>query len=202
MAQLRNSECQFGLVSIVLHWAAAGAILAMLATAAAIMAAPSEEVEGARIQAHVWTGTSLYLIIAIRIVWSWLERRPVLLSASPTERSLARVVHAILLVLIALQLVTGPLGVWSGGWPVVAFDLFTIGSPFDGPQPWHDAIGEIHEYTGLAILFLVGLHVAGALKHALVDRDETLSRMLGMNRRPSEAGDSASADGAPQTTGS
>jgi cytochrome b561 len=167
-------------VSIVLHWAAALAIVAMLATAVGIMTAPSEEVEGARIQFHVWTGTSLYLVIGARVVWSWLERKPGLLSASPTERSLARLVHAVLLVLIALQLVTGPLGVWSGGWPVGAFGMFTIASPFDRPQPWHDAIGEVHEYTGLAIAVLVGLHVAGALKHALVDRDGTLSRMLGL----------------------
>jgi cytochrome b561 len=198
MAHLRNSDSRYGLVSIVLHWTAALAILAMLATAVGIMTAPDEEAEGARIQLHVWTGTSLYLVIAARIAWSWIERKPVVLSASPAERSLARVVHAALLVLIALQLVTGPLGVWSGGWPVAAFDLFEIPSPFAGPQSWHDAIGEVHELTGFAIAVLVGLHLAGALKHALIDRDDTLRRMLAVRRRGPDHADAASNEGAPE----
>jgi cytochrome b561 len=201
MAQLRNSEHRYGAASIALHWAAALAIGAMLATAVGIMTAPNEEAEGARIQLHVWTGTSLYLILAARVLWSWLERKPVLIAASPAERSLARIVHAALLVLIALQLVTGPLGVWSGGWPIGAFGMFTIASPFDAPQPWHDAIGEIHEYTGLAIAGLVGLHVAGALKHALVDRDGTLSRMFGLRvKDPLEAPAEPGASTAGATT--
>ena len=194
MGPLRNSERRYGLVSIVLHWAAALAILAILATAAWIMAAPSEDAEGSRIQLHVWTGTSLYLVIAARLVWSWLERKPVLLSGSRSERLLARFVHAALLVLIALQLVTGPLGVWSGGWPVGAFEAFTVPSPFAAPQPWHDTIGVVHKYTGFVIMLLVALHLAGALKHALIDRDDTLARILGFNDRNPEVAGAASSD--------
>jgi cytochrome b561 len=191
MAQLRNSDSRYGLILILLHWAAAAAIVALLATAVGIMTAPNEDVEGTRIQLHVWTGSLLYLVIGARILWSWIERKPALLSGSARERVLARFVHGALLTLIAVQLVTGPLAVWSGGWPVEAFDLFTIPSPFSGPQPWHDAIGEVHEYSGLAIFLLLSLHLAGVLKHALIDRDGTLSRMLGLRGGDRGAGDAA-----------
>lgn len=184
MAQLRNSDRRYGAVSIGLHWAAALAIIAMLATAVGIMAAPNEEAEGARIQFHVWTGTALYLIIAARIVWSWLERKPDSLQGKPGLTAAARLVHVVLLLLVTAQLVTGPLNVWSGGWPVSAFGWFTMESPFDGPQDWHDPMGEFHSITGLVIAGLVTLHVLAALKHHFLDRDGTVLRMLGLYGEP------------------
>jgi cytochrome b561 len=36
----------------------------------------------------------------------------------------------------------------------------------------------VHELLGFALLTLVTLHVVGALKHHLIDRDATLKRML------------------------
>jgi cytochrome b561 len=45
-----------------------------------------------------------------------------------------------------------------------------------------DMLKEAHEALNLALLALVGLHVAGALKHTLIDRDGTLRRMLPFGR--------------------
>ena len=38
--------------------------------------------------------------------------------------------------------------------------------------------------TGLTIGALVALHLAGVIKHAFIDRDNTLARMLGMAKDP------------------
>ncbi len=40
-------------------------------------------------------------------------------------------------------------------------------------------IGTVHFLVGYLLIVCVGLHVAGALKHHLIDRDGTLRRMLG-----------------------
>lgn len=181
--QWRNDDERYGAITVALHWLGAVSILAMLGTAAWIMAAPNEEIEGARIQLHAFVGATLYVIIALRIFWSWIERKPVLLSGTIAENSLARFVHSALLILIAFQLLTGPLNVWSGGWPVAAFNLFSVSTPFDGPQTWHDAIGELHRYSGFTIVLLLCVHLAGVLKHALIARDGTLSRMLAFKSR-------------------
>ena len=34
-----------------------------------------------------------------------------------------------------------------------------------------------HEFVGIVLLVLVALHVAGALKHKIIDKDDTLKRM-------------------------
>lgn len=184
MAQMRNDAARYGIVSITLHWLGALAILAMLATAGWIWNAQNDEVEGARIQLHASLGTLLYLVIAARILWSWIERKPDSLQDKPGLTAAARLVHVVLLLLVAAQLVTGPLNVWSGGWPVSAFGWFTIESPFDGPQGWHDPMGEFHSITGLVIAGLVTLHVLAALKHHFLDRDGTVLRMLGLYGEP------------------
>lgn len=184
--QWRNDERRYGVISVTLHWLGAFSILAMLATAVWMMAAPDEEVERSRIVLHASLGMMLYAIIAVRLAWSWFERKPDFLSGTALEKTFARVVHAAMLLLVALQLVTGPLNIWSGGWPIGAFGLFSIPSPFDGLRPWHDGIGELHRYSGFAIVLLVGMHLAGAFKHALITRDGTLSRMLGIGGQNAE----------------
>jgi len=198
MVQLRNDTARYGVVSITFHWLGATAILAMLATAGWIWNAPNDEVESARIQLHASLGTLLYLIIAARIVWSWIEHKPEPLQVEPGLTATARLVHALLLLLVGAQLITGPLNVWSGGWPISAFGWFTIGSPFDGPQDWHDPMGDVHSISGFVLAGLVALHVAAALKHQFVDRDGTVLRMLGLYREPNTEGRAANGDGAEE----
>lgn len=41
-----------------------------------------------------------------------------------------------------------------------------------------------HSTLGYLLVGVIALHVLGALKHHLIDKDETLRRMLGLRRRP------------------
>ncbi|WP_319005416.1 cytochrome b [Novosphingobium profundi] len=169
-------------MSIILHWLGAIAIIAMLVTAAGVFLAPNDEIAGARIEFHASTGMLLYVLIAIRILWSWFETKPNPLQPDRKLTVVIRIVHSALLLLIALQLITGPLDVWSGGWPVSAFGIYTFASPFDGPRPWHNLIGDVHSFTGLAIASLVTVHILAAFKHHFINRDRTLPRMLGKSK--------------------
>jgi cytochrome b561 len=57
-----------------------------------------------------------------------------------------------------------------GGWslpPLVHAD-----------HAWHERIGELHEELGEIFYWVVGLHIAAALWHHFVVRDNTLRRML------------------------
>lgn len=183
MVQWRNTAERYGIVTIVLHWLGAASVLAMLGSAAAILLAPTDGDEGARIQLHASIGMVIYAVIVVRVLWHAIETRPVLLSGSKKEKTAARLMHRTLLLLLLLQLMSGPVNVWSGGWPVSAFGLFTIPSPFDGPQSWHDAMGQFHSLTGYALALLVLLHIAAAIRHQFHHRDGTLRRMAGLAPR-------------------
>jgi cytochrome b561 len=40
---------------------------------------------------------------------------------------------------------------------------------------------ETHEIAGWTIIVAISLHIAGAIKHHFIDKDNTLRRMLGKN---------------------
>ncbi len=40
-----------------------------------------------------------------------------------------------------------------------------------------EAFAEAHEIIGIILLVVVAVHVAGALKHKFMDKDETMQRM-------------------------
>ena len=93
--------------------------------------------------------------------------------------NVAIVVHVLFLLMIALLLVTGPLSVWSTGRPIQVFDLFSLPSPFSARAPTiHEFAEEVHEAASKLFWPLIILHVGGALKHLVVNRDRTLQRML------------------------
>ena len=46
------------------------------------------------------------------------------------------------------------------------------------PEPIHSIFGEAHEWLSYLLYLLFALHVAGALKHQLIDGEPELQRML------------------------
>jgi cytochrome b561 len=75
--------------------------------------------------------------------------------------------------------------VWN--FPTVIFGTFTLPhlpilSTLADKKPVEDALKEVHEWLGYGMLALFLLHVAGALKHQFVLKDDTLARMLPWRR--------------------
>ena len=66
----------------------------------------------------------------------------------------------------------------ADGRPIQVFNWFEVPAYALGIEQQEDIAGAIHWYLALTLMFLVFLHTAGALKHHLVDKDETLKRML------------------------
>jgi cytochrome b561 len=100
-------------------------------------------------------------------------------------RLAAKAVQGLFLVMIAVLLVTGPLAVWSAGRPIEVFDVLAIPSPFPVRIDWlHEATEEIHGAATKLFWPLIALHVAGALKHLLLDRDDSLRRILWVRSAP------------------
>lgn len=185
--QWRNDGERYGVLSILLHWCGALAVLTMLATAAWVWVAPNEDAADPRLRIHVAIGALVLPLLALRIVWHALERRPVSIDPGRLGR-IARLVHVVMLVLVAMQLVTGPFDIWSGGWSIGVFNWFELPSPVgETMKPLHDRIGDVHRYTGYVIAAFVTLHVAAALKHLVLDRDRTVPRMLGLDRAENAA---------------
>ena len=101
------------------------------------------------------------------------------------ERALARTVHIIFYVL----LIGLPLGGWLAnsfnGRDIAFFGLFTIPPlPVGENKDLGGSIFDMHELGGKIFIYLIGLHILGALKHTFVDRNGGIFRMLPFGKVP------------------
>lgn len=121
--------------------------------------------------------TILFLVI-IRIFWRYTHPTPALPDTmSPMMKTLAHLGHlALYFVLLALP-ITGCLFSWSAGHPVPVLYLFEIPRLVQDNPDLMDIVKPLHIYLSWAAgLLLVG-HIAAALKHHFVDKDNVLRSM-------------------------
>lgn len=134
-------------------------------------------------QLHVSVGMLLLSFLIARLLWSASQPSPAPLERNRWLRILARSVQGVFLLMIVVLIVTGPLAIWSTGRPLQVFELFAIPSPFPARIDWlHEACEEVHGAATKLFWPLIVLHVGGALKHLVYDRDRTLQRMVWVRR--------------------
>lgn len=175
---------RYSAVAMLLHWAIAIAVIVNWRIAAA-----AEQLEGtarAAVMAnHFALGITILVLTVARIAWRLLHPPPPLAAhLRPWERWLAKTSHALFYILlitlpmlgwIAMSLRGVAIDVWGLAWPVL---------PVGSAPETASTLFDIHATLGIAMLVLIVLHVAGSLKHTLVDRDGNLWRMVPGIGRP------------------
>jgi cytochrome b561 len=94
-----------------------------------------------------------------------------------------------MLIAMIIMPISGFIMSGAGGYGVSVFGLEIIAAQFDPITKEaipHNAqlsgfMRETHEIAGWTIIVAIGLHIAGAIKHHFIDKDNTLRRMLGKN---------------------
>jgi cytochrome b561 len=176
---LANSRTAYGWVAIGLHWISAVGVVVLYVTGDRAAETVDRAARIAAMAQHISIGVLLLAFLAARVLWSLSQPKPQPLERRLLLRRAAEVVQALFLAMIAVQIVTGPLVVWSVGRPLPVFDWFAIPGPFGGRIGWlHEAAETLHRLAPNLLWPLLALHVLGALKHLIVDRDATVQRML------------------------
>lgn len=181
---LSNTPTSYGLVARILHWLTALVILAAIPVGLLANRLPyATDAEVARTFAlfstHKTLGIAALTLGLIRIGWSLAQPRPVPLHPDrKLETFLASVTHWTL----SLGLILVPLAGWAAHSATPG--LAPIWWPFgqDLPLVPQDetsgkTLGAIHRAFSRLLAAALVLHIAGALKHSVIDRDATLARM-------------------------
>jgi len=177
-----NTERGYGWLSIALHWLAAFAIIMMFWSGFAAENAGELGDRAARralMGFHIGFGASIALLLLARVAAHFAQPRPTPIAQQKPLMLLSGATHLLLLVSILIQVISGPLAVWSGGRDINVFDLFAIPTPFAAEnEAVHEGAEVAHAIGRWMLLVLIGVHIAGTLKHAFIDRDGVLRRML------------------------
>lgn len=138
---------------------------------------------------HKSLGILLFGIILLRVVWRLWQGWPVAIHRyQHWEQQLAKITHWILLLGTIAMPVTGMIYSGSSGNGFGIFGWTLLQATPDPSNPGMvipysgnlEQIGEsAHEIIGYALVVAIVLHIAGAIKHHVFDKDRTLLRMLG-----------------------
>lgn len=180
-----NTQTQFGSVTKSFHWLTA--LLIFTAFPLGIIASDAPFATGDEVAQKAWlfslhktVGVTIFFVALARILWALTQTKPQALHPDNKPETFAgEAVHW----LLYISLVIVPLSGWlhhaasSGFAPI----LWPLGQSFP-LVPKSEAVsaffaGGHFVFTKVLMVSLV-LHVAGALKHRIIDKDNTLQRML------------------------
>ncbi|MDV7338640.1 cytochrome b [Terasakiella sp. A23] len=123
----------------------------------------------------------LMLVIARLLEYTRSNAPQALESHTKLEQTLSKLVKIGLYVIMLGFPITGLMMSWFKGYPAAFFGLFEIAPMVTKDEAIGDVFGAIHHYLVPATFLLLGLHIAGALKHHVIDRDATLKRINPLN---------------------
>jgi len=184
-SSISNSETRFGSVAKVFHWLTAFLILSMLVLGIVASKWPfdtsdSLATKGFLFSIHKTLGLFTFFVASLRISWAIIQPRPAALPIdSKLQHFAAETVHWALYGALVLVPLTG----WTHHAATTGFApiFWPFGQTlFFVPQSVGLAavLGKLHLAFNIVLFVSLGLHIAGALKHHVIDRDATLKRML------------------------
>lgn len=181
--QLTNTAESYGLVHQSLHWATAILILVLLPMGVYMHDLPIDN--SAQIADKVWfyslhksIGMAALFVAITRVFWAIYQPHPRPLHGG-MEGFAAKTVHHLLYGTIIAMPILGWLyhaateGFAPIWWPF-SQDLLFI--PKD--VMLSNFFKTAHFVCGILLVLSLGLHIAGAIKHAVIDKDKTLDRMV------------------------
>ncbi|MDR3376798.1 MAG: cytochrome b/b6 domain-containing protein [Ancalomicrobiaceae bacterium] len=179
---IKDTEAGYGAVSILFHWLGALAIIAIWLLGDRIDDFARASAERSAAQGlHFAVAFSCLIILVPRLVWRFLHlKTPLAETNSPFLDFTAKIVKWGLLAAMTILVISGPIDVWTSRRGAIDVFGWVISSPIPTSLNGvlHAVAGPAHVICAKAILILVALHVLGALKHLVYDRDGVFRRML------------------------
>lgn len=156
-------------VAIINHWLTALLVVIMLLIGFAAAFAPDKDVRGYLMGIHVSVGFFVLLFVLWRVAWRLYEGFPPNVGPTGGERWLAWLVHRLILILLVVQVLSGPLYIFTGGHAVDVFGWFSFRIPVGENEGVHEFLEAAHIYTGVYLLpILLGLHLLGGIRYFLL----------------------------------
>lgn len=163
-----------------LHWALAAALIGMFALGLVLDELPRRGIYFPLRDLHINLGLAVLVLglwrIARRLRDGFPEPFP---EHAIWERWLARGLQVTMLGLTVIIPVAGITMALARQVPIELLGMIPLPELTEKQRTLGEIASEVHEEAAEILMWVIGLHVTGALKHHFVDRDRTLDRMLG-----------------------
>jgi len=179
----RNTKRSWGSVSKGLHWLIVLLIINQWVIAERADALPKGPALIGALWWHKSFGITILALAVIRLVWRWMNPVPDLaVETRPWERVLARISHFLLYALIFAIPLSGWTMSSARNFPVSWFGVLQLPDLVGADPQLYERLHALHGQLFAVLVVVAGLHIAGALKHHFIDRNDVLRRMLPFGR--------------------
>lgn len=128
---------------------------------------------------HKWAGIVILALALLRLIWRLTHKPPSMPAGMSRSQQLsAHGAHALLYVLMIAIPMSGWLMSSAKGVPTVLFGVWALPDLVARNRELGDLLQTVHWYLNVSLAVVVIVHVAAAVKHHFVNRDEILTRML------------------------
>lgn len=182
---MTDTQQQLSKTTISLHWLVALLMIALLAVGIYM----TENKDYGLYGLHKSFGVVVFALALARVAWRIKNGWPLPAgNYKAYEHKLAHIIHWVLILGTLIMPISGVIMSSMGGHnvPLFGFDLIAANPDPANPQavlPRNAELGEIaeevHEIVGFVLIACIALHIVGALKHHIIDKDGTLLRMKG-----------------------
>ena len=126
---------------------------------------------------HKALGVLTFFLLLPRLVYALMHKKPQQASTWSTRAS--QVTHVLMYLLLVVIFVSGYLIATAAGDAVSVFGWFDVPALPALIEQQADIAGDVHQYAAWSLIGLIGLHIAAALKHAWLNKDDVMQRMWG-----------------------
>lgn len=171
---------RYNLVAKSLHWLMALMIIGQLAGGVIMLRMDPSQLKFTLFQYHKSFGFLLLVLAILRLGWRLLHWPPALPNdMQPWEKVISNSTHWFFYGFMLLMPMIGWAMISSSdiGVKTQFFGLFTM-PHLPVPNAWNEILTSTHKYYAYATIGLLLLHVAAALKHHFINKDNVLRRML------------------------
>ena len=187
---MRHEIEDYSAIAKLLHWLIAVFVIGLIGLGLFMTRAENLQLKFALYQLHKSMGITVLILMALRIAWRFIARPPRWPVQMPQwERRAAQSTHTLLYMLLLVI----PLSGWS--MVSAAQAPFNFPTVLYGIVPWphipaienldgeqkktvETVLKNVHAALGWALLALVLLHIAAALRHSLILKDGVMLRMV------------------------
>ncbi|MCJ8319005.1 MAG: cytochrome b [Colwellia sp.] len=178
---MKNTDNHYGWITITLHWLIAIIIIGLFSLGYWMVDLGYYDPwykQGPDI--HRSIGIILFALMVFRLFWKAIQTKPKPLdNHSKFERVAGSLVHRLLYLFVFVIMISGYLISTADGRAIEVFQWFSVPSIGELFTDQEDIAGLVHQYLAYAMIGLVSMHAIAALKHHFIDKDKTLTRMLG-----------------------
>jgi cytochrome b561 len=176
---LKNTEHRYGAVAQLFHWAVVGLIVTQFVLALRAESLPRGMKLINTLALHKSIGMTVLALAVLRLIWRWMNPVPANpMNVPKWQETAAKISHAALYILIFAIPLFGWIASSARNFSVSWFGLFTWPNLVEPNQSTFEFFQAAHAVLAWTLFAVALLHIAAALKHHFIDRDNVLRRML------------------------